>query len=565
MKFILQEHTKFILNESDNPEVDKLRTALSKGLSNTQHIIIETSDITTLKQQLNTWAVTKQQELVFIDGRTPDTNLFLDKTKVDKKHEDNLQAKKLKLQQKDTVIVFTNIENISSQIKANISRLLTQKTLPDSAKCNFSFATIITSDTTKLNGFNINADEIQFSKTIDTNSTTGAENKPLELLFQEVLSLAQKQPKLFSSTNWDFKNIKSPQYKGTLHKFIDGTKHPVNGAKYPTAELLWQAYYLWIWNNNENILQIKTILQNELLKLGWTASDNPFISYLKIILAEKKFVFTSGAYAAIHNLKATGKLTTDHLTNGNKLSLIYCPALLKESDGNIVYRHIQTSENLITNEKTIKSLKDIEKDTGVDYITLVEKLLSFCFIKQPKGEQNIDNLNWETFKDFLQVPCMSFKITASELREERDINKIIIAMGGAVSKVQPKQTISSDNEAQRFWDMITNSNIGTDKKKIEAFFNFLLLSVVETTEEYTELAEHISKEFLGTQKSILNGLEDNLISNITMMNKIIKSFDITSLNIGSIIKLVVKQDNIPETLRIAKSDAGAADPKDTSK
>ena len=105
-------------------------------------------------------------------------------------------------------------------------------------------------------------------------------------------------------------------------------------AKAKDKNSFWDSYYEKAWGNNSNkIRALGDPFRNQCEKLGFSEKTNPFISFIRKYIIEKKYPIGGGVYTAIHNAVASGKLSQELLkgTVGNKINILDCRDLYTKS------------------------------------------------------------------------------------------------------------------------------------------------------------------------------------------------------------------------------------------
>lgn len=374
-----------------------------------------------------------------------------------------------------------------------------------------------------------------------------AENRPLSRTFKDIFTVSARYEKFFTDTHWNYSKIAENQRVEILTKFINDAQNMASSGRTnkqcPTRDKLWQAYFSWVWNDNKFIISIKDILVDQLIKLGWTADVNPFLKYLSYIIKNKTIYETPtyGSYAAVHNLYAKNIINAKHLSGENTLSLIYCPAVLKITDGNTVFRMIEKCSKLLkSSEKQLSNL-GLSADDQIK-----QKLISFCFIEQPSiSNIEIDEITWDTFKKFVEKSSdVVFTDSSAQLRKETNIDAILQNLSVKVNKEKTAEPVT-DEKAKEIWEAITSSPIGLNPKDLETLFYYLVLTHAKDKSQFNKWSAYISKTLFGEEKLLQN--TGNLLDNLALFNKFIEDLDIT--NFSDFLKLILKAENLPDPLK----------------
>jgi hypothetical protein len=391
------------------------------------------------------------------------------------------------------------------------------------------------------------------------NEALQPEDKNLELAFENALRATTKFGQVFTDASWNYDSIGATERLTTLQQFnIKAVPEPDSDGKpkaLPTVEKLWDAYYSWVWENNKQVLAIKTALSKQLFTLGFTSDTNAFIAYLRTIL-DLGWTFTANAFAALHNLRASNIILDSQLRASpseivKKPSLIFCANLLKLTSGNDVYRLVKIGNDFLNKspEKLFSSfLKDHTDETftmkSASAIDTQISLLSFCFIEN--SAVNVSNADWSTFGNqtvqHLARPTSPtcFLHPKAQLRNENEIKIIIKQLTGSGDEVE-KNSITSNDDAKKLWQNIIDSNIGRDKSAIVNFF-------YHTVSSYATDKATLDKLFTTIDKKLGGGEKFNtsiVIKYFDVYRNLVNNLDINERNIATTINFLL--NNVPPT------------------
>lgn len=88
----------------------------------------------------------------------------------------------------------------------------------------------------------------------------------------------------------------------------------------------WENYYKQVWGTNAGrIIALGDAFKLECLNLGFSATTNPFISFIQKYIVGKKYSIDKAPYDVLHNAIANSRLKAGNLTTEkNYANLIYC-------------------------------------------------------------------------------------------------------------------------------------------------------------------------------------------------------------------------------------------------
>lgn len=369
--------------------------------------------------------------------------------------------------------------------------------------------------------------------------------KQLSLKFEDVFKAEAKNSKFFNNKAWNPEGIAKANRLAELEKFLVVPADTEASPAYPTRNLLWNAYFSWIWEDKASIVKkLDATLTTELFAYGFSIATNPFLSYLSKIL-NANIDITAAAYTAIHNLVAKKLISTERLKI-KQPSIIYCKGLLQLTNASLAYRLGQLENALLSK---INSAGESYKIDNKDPETL-KTLIAFCFFKL-KDIVAVD-ASWDNYTEYAKtnkIPDDIFYNT-TDLRDENEVKVIITQLFGTIKKEKSLDKVDNP-KAENLWLQLKGS-LTLDPVRIGNFFAFLLLKKAQEKTQYAK-----SKEIILTNSNIpddaLKVSTTVIADNIELYNNFIDGLDITSENLAEV--MTVLFNNIPEEL---KKTTGAA-------
>ena len=236
----------------------------------------------------------------------------------------------------------------------------------------------------------------------------------------ELSPLAPKKSKLLSNAISELSDEKNDAFR----------------SREETAQL-WMQAYTEIFGNRENakkVFNLGEAVHKECRKLGFVASGNPFIGFLKEAL-NRNFPLEKYSYNAIHNAYIEDQLNDRELNikSDTRLKILSCPDLYRREGTELAdtYLPIYAAVKGITNRwGWVFDYEKKDKSRIIDNLSLI-------FDRSRKVD--INNIQASSGVSAVQT----FDFSRVKLREPTDVIAVYRALGGEVSQEKTKGKVNA--------------------------------------------------------------------------------------------------------------------------
>lgn len=261
-----------------------------------------------------------------------------------------------------------------------------------------------------------------------------------------------------------------------------------------SLKALWNKYYTVVWGDAaEDVKELGEPFQQELLKIGFVETINPFIGFVKGVIAKKApftNIFKTELYTAIHNAYVQDYIDKNCLKVDNPDSLIWWPALYNETSANNCLARLKLADIEVM-DNIVRQLRKIDGLSGLLRANFINVMFSQITIKSADASDTSDSL-YEKILTALKNNLGSTpdKTKFRPLNETAELLTVIKDHFG-MSKGTTKEENVSSSTVQKLWDD-TLKKVITNKGKVNQLFGYLAsMASTKSSEIITEIKKVI--------------------------------------------------------------------------